>query len=75
MLSIEQIRRDPEYVRQALATRGEEGPLDELLTLDSQRRQAISQGDELRARRNQASGPSDNCVPRERKPPRTLSAK
>ena len=55
MLSIEQIRRDPEFVRQALATRGEEGPLDELLTLDSQRRQAISRGDELRARRNQAS--------------------
>ena len=31
------------------------GPLDELLALDAQRRQAISQGDELRARRNQAS--------------------
>ena len=55
MLSIEQIRRDPEYVRQALASRGEEGSLAELLALDSQRRQAISQGDELRARRNQAS--------------------
>lgn len=55
MLSIEQIRRDPEYVRQALASRGEEGPLEELLALDTRRRQAISQGDELRARRNQAS--------------------
>ena len=55
MLSIELIRRDPEFVRQALASRGEEGSLDELLALDTQRRQAISQGDELRARRNQAS--------------------
>ena len=55
MLSIELIRRDPEYVRQALASRGEDGHLDGLLNLDAQRRQAISQGDELRSRRNQAS--------------------
>ena len=55
MLSIELIRRDPEFVRQSLASRGEDGPLDELLALDAQRRQAISRGDELRARRNQAS--------------------
>ena len=55
MLSIELIRRDPEFVRQALASRGEEGSLDEVLELDAQRRQAISQGDELRSRRNQAS--------------------
>ena len=55
MLSIEQIRRDPEFVRRALATRGEDGPLDEILVLDAQRRQAISRGDELRSRRNQAS--------------------
>lgn len=55
MLSIELIRRDPEFVRQALASRGEDGSLDEVLALDAHRRQAISQGDELRARRNQAS--------------------
>ncbi len=55
MLSIELIRRDPEFVRQALASRGEEGPLEELLALDTQCRQAISRGDELRARRNQVS--------------------
>ena len=55
MLSIELIRRDPESVRVALASRGEEGSLEELLNLDAQRRQAISLGDELRARRNQAS--------------------
>ena len=55
MLSIELIRRDPELVRQALARRGEDGSLAGLLDLDARRRQAISRGDELRARRNQAS--------------------
>ncbi len=55
MLSIELIRRHPEFVRQALARRGEEDPIAELLVLDAQRRQASNQGDELRARRNQAS--------------------
>ena len=55
MLSIELIRRDPEFVRQALASRGEDAPLDELLALDAQHRQAISRGDELRSRRNQVS--------------------
>ena len=55
MLSIELIRRDPEFVRQALASRGEEQTLGELLELDALRRQASSRGDELRARRNQVS--------------------
>ena len=55
MLSIELIRRDPEFVRQALASRGEDQTLEELLELDAQRRQASSRGDELRARRNQVS--------------------
>ena len=55
MLSIELIRRDPEFVRQALASRGEDQTLEELLELDAQRRQASSRGDELRAQRNQVS--------------------
>ena len=55
MLSIELIRRDPEFVRQALESRGEEDPLSGLLELDAQRRQAVSQGDELRSRRNSVS--------------------
>ena len=55
MLSIELIRRDPEFVRQALASRGEDQTLGELLELDAQRRQASSRGDELRAQRNQVS--------------------
>jgi seryl-tRNA synthetase len=55
MLSIELIRRDPDYVRKALESRGEADPLAELLNLDGQRRQAITEGDELRSRRNQVS--------------------
>ena len=55
MLSIELIRREPEMVRQALETRGEGDPLGELLDLDARRRQAVAQGDELRAQRNQVS--------------------
>jgi seryl-tRNA synthetase len=55
MLSIELIRRDPDFVRSALESRGEEDPLAEILTLDVTRRQLITEGDELRARRNQVS--------------------
>ena len=55
MLSIELIRQNPDLVRQALESRGEVDPLAELLDFDAQRRQAIAEGDELRAHRNQVS--------------------
>jgi seryl-tRNA synthetase len=56
MLSIDLIRRDPDQVRQALASRGEEDhPITELLALDAQRREAITQGDQLRSQRNDVS--------------------
>ncbi len=55
MLSIEQIRNDPERFRQALEARGETNPLGPLLELDGQRRRAITEGDELRARRNRVN--------------------
>ncbi|MFH1140240.1 MAG: serine--tRNA ligase [Chloroflexota bacterium] len=55
MLDIDLIRRNPELVRQALRSRGEESALDPILALDAQRRQRIHEGDELRARRNQVS--------------------
>ncbi len=55
MLSIELIRRDPDYVRQALESRGEKDPISGLLESDAQRRRAISEGDELRSKRNQVS--------------------
>jgi len=42
-------------VKSALESRGEEDPLAEILALDVTRRQLITEGDELRARRNQVS--------------------
>ena len=55
MLSIELIRQDPGLVRRALASRGEIDQVDQILGIDTQRRQAVTQGDELRGRRNQVS--------------------
>ena len=55
MLSIEMIRKDPEYVYQALRRRGEDIPIPRLVEMDGRRRQAIQKGDELRARRNDES--------------------
>ena len=55
MLSIELIRRDPDQVRQALASRGEEGPLDQLLELNTQVRRTINERDNRNAERNQVA--------------------
>ena len=56
MLSLEQIRSDTDAVRVALIRRAEdEDCLDEILAMDAQRRAAITDGDELRARRNAVS--------------------
>ena len=55
MLSIELIRQNPDHVRQALKARGEPDSLTQLLELDARNRQAISEGDDLRAERNRVS--------------------
>jgi len=55
MLSIELIRKDPDFVRNALVSKGEEDPIDTILDLDVKRREAVTEGDELRARRNEVS--------------------
>ena len=55
MLSIDLIRKDPEYVKNALRLRGEENSLEVILDLDVRRRQGISEGDELRSQRNLVS--------------------
>ena len=53
---MELIRSDGEYVRRALAKRGEDADaIYELADLDTSRRGAIQRGDGLRARRNEAS--------------------
>ncbi len=55
MLSIELIRRDPDLVAAALARRGEETALPELLELDASRRTKVTERDELRATHNEMS--------------------
>ncbi|MCI0830555.1 MAG: serine--tRNA ligase, partial [Chloroflexi bacterium] len=55
MLSIEHIRENPDEVRRALQTRGEDDHITEVLELDSQIRAAITQRDELNAQRNRVS--------------------
>jgi len=55
MLSIEHIRTNPDEVRAALQTRGEDDSITEVLDLDSQIRATITQRDELNAERNRVS--------------------
>ena len=55
MISLELIRADPDRVRRAMETRGEQVPVDRILELDAQRRSAIVKADNLRARRNAVS--------------------
>ena len=55
MIGIDLIRRDPDLVRNAMARRGEDGPIDRILVLDAGRRSIITEADSLRARRNEVS--------------------
>ena len=55
MLSIELIRKDPEYVRQALLARSEDVDIQRLADMDQRRRLAIQKGDGLRGRLNESS--------------------
>jgi seryl-tRNA synthetase len=55
MIDIRLIRENPEQIRQALATRGVNAPIDEILKLDDIRRQAIGEVEVLKARRNEGS--------------------
>jgi len=57
MLDINQIRKQPDIVKQRLATRGagDEAHIDEVLKLDEQRRKALSEVESLKALRNKVS--------------------
>ena len=57
MLDIKLIRERPEFVRQRLASRGagDETRIDELLSLDNQRREALREVEALKAQRNRVS--------------------
>jgi len=55
MLDIKKIRDNPEAVKKAMATKGVEGFVDEILKLDKQRREIIVCVEELKAKRNYVS--------------------
>ena len=55
MISIEQIRRDPEGVRSSLASRGEPDQIAGLLEMDAQWRQDKTRADQIRNQRNQVN--------------------
>src|SRR4030042_3590342 len=55
MLDIKLIRDNPDLVRQALEKRGESAPLDQIKSLDEQRRQLLHEMETLRAQRNEVS--------------------
>ena len=55
MISIELIRRDPEFVREAMWKRDSDAPIDKIVALDENRRALIAETDTLRARRNEVS--------------------
>jgi seryl-tRNA synthetase len=57
MLDISLIRKQPDFVKQRLATRGagDETHIDEILQLDDQRRKALAEVESLKALRNKVS--------------------
>ncbi|NLJ86016.1 MAG: serine--tRNA ligase, partial [Firmicutes bacterium] len=55
MLDMRVIRSNPDVVRKAMAKRGTEVPLDELLELDSQRRSLLADLEQKKAERNAVS--------------------
>ena len=55
MLDLKFIRENPEIVRQAITNRHDKAPLDEILQLDGERRQKMTELEELRRSRKQAS--------------------
>src|SRR5687768_14878471 len=54
-LDLKLIRRDPEGVKAALARRGAEASVDELLALDQERRRLLPLVEERRAEQNRVS--------------------
>ena len=57
VLDIRQFRENPDHICERLATRGEEfaAKVDDVVRLDSERREAITAVEELKAKRNAAS--------------------
>jgi seryl-tRNA synthetase len=55
MIDIQLIRKDPDAVKDAIATLGTEAPIDEIVDLDRRRREILQELESLRQDRNQTS--------------------
>lgn len=55
MLDIRFIRDNPDIVREAMRRRGEDAPVDELLAVDEERRRLVTEVEQMKAQRNEAS--------------------
>jgi len=66
MLDIKFIRENPEIVRQAVANRHDSAPIDDILRLDTERRQNIVKLDDLRQERKAVSKQRDKAQERGR---------
>ncbi|HEX2867703.1 MAG TPA: serine--tRNA ligase [Ignavibacteriales bacterium] len=55
MLDLKFIRENPDLVKKGIENKNETARVDELLALDTQRRELVLKADELKAKRNQAS--------------------
>ena len=55
MLDVKYIRENPELVRQGLINKNSKDVVDEVISLDEERRKLIMQTDELKSKRNQVS--------------------
>ena len=55
MLDLKLIRDNPELVKKAMADRCTEAPVDEILSLDAERRKAVAEVENLRHTRREAS--------------------
>jgi len=55
VLDLKLLRADPDGVRAALARRGDDGGLDDVLALDARRRELLPQVEALRAEQNEAN--------------------
>ncbi|HEX2961890.1 MAG: serine--tRNA ligase [Bacteroidota bacterium] len=55
MLDLKFIRENPDLVKKGIENKNETARVDELLALDTQRRELVLNADELKAKRNQAS--------------------
>ena len=55
MLDLKLIRENPELVKQGIKNKNEKDRVDEILSLDEERRNLIRQTDELKHRQKEAS--------------------